>query len=154
MFSKGYLHLTQPIYIRVQIGTHQRFCLQLIFYIVHLRKHGYTAYIAYKRNKKATFCKDYVHCLLPIYILLQVGTIAYLVITENNLILYLEISAYNAYTGYKRKLEEDIFSEGYIHLLQPIYIRVRIGKHQRLCLQLIFYIEHLGKRGKTALSTV
>ena len=34
----------------------------------------------------------------------------YLMITDNSLILHLEISAYIAYTGYKGKIEEDRFS--------------------------------------------
>ena len=35
-----------------------------------------------------------------VYDKLQVGTIIYLMITDNSLILHLEISAYTAYTGY------------------------------------------------------
>ena len=66
-------------------------------------------------------------------------------ITDNILILHLEISAYTAYTGNKGKTEEDMFSEGYIHPIQPIYIRVQISTQQRFCLQLIFYVMHLRK---------
>ena len=88
MFSEGYIHLIQPICIRAQTGTHQRFCLQLIFYVVHLRKRVYTAYIAYKRKQeKATFCKDYVH-YGPVYIMLYVGAVKYLMITDNIIILH------------------------------------------------------------------
>ena len=47
-------------------------------------------------------------------------------ITENILVVNLEITAYTAYTGYKGKIEEDMFSEGYIYLIQPIYIRTQI----------------------------
>ena len=50
MFSKADIHLIQPIDIKEQIATHQNFCLKLIFSIEHLRKHGYTAYIAYKKK--------------------------------------------------------------------------------------------------------
>ena len=32
---------------------------------------------------------------------------------------------------YKGKIEKDIFSEGNIHLIQPIYIKASIGTHQR-----------------------
>ena len=39
--------------------------------------------------------------------MLQVGTITYLMITDTILILYLETTAY---TGYKGKIEEDMFS--------------------------------------------
>ena len=81
--------------------------------------------------------------------MLQVGTITYLMITNNILILHLEISTYTAYTGYKGKIEEDMFLEGYIHLIQPIYIRVQISIQQRFCLQLIFYVEHLRIHGYT-----
>ena len=48
-----------------------------------------------------------------------------------------------SYTGYKGKIEKDMFFEEYIHLIQPIYMTVQIGTHQRVCLQLIFYIVHL-----------
>ena len=59
--------------------------------------------------EEAFFCKDNVHCLQPIYIMLQVVTITYLMITDNTLILQLEITAYTAYTGYKGKIEVGIF---------------------------------------------
>ena len=75
--------------------------------------------------------------------MLNVGTLTYLMITDNTLILHLEITAYTAYTGYKGKIEKDMFFEEYIHLIQPIYMTVQIGTHQRVCLQLIFYIVHL-----------
>ena len=86
--------------------------------------------------------------------MLQIGPFTYLMITDNILILHFEISAYTAYTGYKGKIEEDMFSESYIHLMHPVYIRVQNGTHQRFCLQLIFYAVHLRKRGYTAYNLV
>ena len=79
--------------------------------------------------------------------MLQVGTITYLMITDKILILHLEISTYTAYTGYKVKIEKDMFLEGYIHLIQPIYIRVQISTHQRFCVKVIFYVVYLRKVG-------
>ena len=55
------------------------------------------------------------------------------------LIVHLEISAYTANTGYKGKKEEDMFSKGYIHLVQPICIRAQIATHQNFCPQIMFY---------------
>ena len=69
------------------------------------------------KKEKATFCRDIVHCLQPIYIMLQVGTITYFMIVDNILMLHLGISAYTAYTGYKGYIEKDMFTEGYIHLI-------------------------------------
>ena len=47
------LYTSHTVYLHtLQIGTHIRFCLQLIFHIVHLRKRGYTACIVFKRKKK------------------------------------------------------------------------------------------------------
>ena len=68
-------------------------------------------------------------------------------ITDNILIPHLEISVYNAYKGYKGKIEGDMFLEGYIHLIQPAYIRVQTTQLQKFCLQLIFYVAHLRRRG-------
>ena len=97
-----------------------------------------------------SFSKDNVHCLQPIYIMLQVGKITYLMITDDILILHFEITAYTAYTWYKWKIEEDMFLERYIHLIQSINIRVQISTHQRFCLQLIVYVVHRRNRGYTA----
>ena len=83
--------------------------------------------------------------------MLQVGTIIYLMITDNiHTLLHLEISACTAHTWYKGKIEEYIISEGYIHIIQPIYIRIQIGTHQGFCLQLMFYVVHRKKRGYSA----
>ena len=35
-----------------------------------------------EKIEKVTFCKDFVHCLQPIYIMLQFGTVSYLMITD------------------------------------------------------------------------
>ena len=42
--------------------------------------------------------------------MLQVGTITYLMITDNICILHLELSAYTAHSGYKGKIRGDAFS--------------------------------------------
>ena len=73
------------------------------------------------RKEKATFCKDYVHCLRTIYIMLQVGTFKYLMITDNILVVHLEISAYSDYSGCKGNIKENMFWKGYIHLIQLIF---------------------------------
>ena len=37
--------------------------------------------------EKATICKDYGRCLLPVYIMLQVGTITFLTIPDNIILI-------------------------------------------------------------------
>ena len=58
-----------------------------------------------------TFFKDYVNGLQPMYmyIVLQVGTITYLIITDNILILHLKIFGLTAYDDSKGNIEEDMF---------------------------------------------
>ena len=48
-------------------------------------------------------------------------------ITDNILILHLEITAYTANTGFKGKIEEDKTSEVYINFIHTIYIRIQVG---------------------------
>ena len=89
----------------------------------------YCVHCLQEKTEKATFGKDCIHCLKPIYIMLQVSAITYLMITDktcfqitnNILILHLEITAYTAYTGCKGQVEEDMFSEGYIYILYSLF---------------------------------
>ena len=70
---------------------------------------------------------DHVHCLQPLYIMVQVVTITFLTITDNNLILHLEISANIAYAGFEGNNRiAPVFESLYIYHIQPIYIRIHI----------------------------
>ena len=71
---------------------------------------GSLLYCLQEKIERPPFRKDYIH--------------------------YLQPTCTFKCTEYKGKIEEDIFSEGYIYLIQPIYIRGQIGTHQRFCLQL------------------
>lgn len=69
MFWKDYIHLIQPIYRGVQIGTHQRFVCSWYFILCISENMDTRRTLLIRENtKKSTFCKDYVHCLQPIHI--------------------------------------------------------------------------------------
>ena len=61
-------------------------------------------------------------------------------ITDIILILHLKISDNTAYTGYTGKVLEDMFWEGYMHLIQLIYIRVQIDVRKRTSSVIINYV--------------
>ena len=115
-----------------------------MFCCVSLKMWVHCVYCIHEKINKAIFC---IHCLKHVYIMLQVGTIAYMMITDKSLILRLEITAYTAYAEYKEKIEKRHVFRGYIRPIPQFYKPIQIGTHQRFCLQLVFHIWHLRERG-------
>ena len=62
-----------------------------------LEKKVHCIHCLQEKIENATFCKDYLHCLQPICIMLQCnGTITYLMTADNIFALDLQISGYIA----------------------------------------------------------